>query len=174
MHINAAQRPTLPNVPVERLFTDPFNSKRITMKSVLKTAAALSLMAATVGSAWAQGYNRAEFLDFSTPSLIASDDAKKIMDSVIPEKLWKIYSPKKYVFISQVEGGITPAGICAVTARVMLMPLTPAAKAVLFRPQQVATAFDAVPSSTADQCKATAAEKLKEATTAVVSSLVKS
>jgi len=88
--------------------------------------------------------------------------------------LWKVYSPKKYVFISQVEGGITPSGICAITARVMLMPLTPTAKAGLFRPRQVATAFDAVPSSTAAQCKATAAEKLKKATTAAVSSLIKS
>jgi hypothetical protein len=153
---------------------DHFNLEIIAMKSVLKTTAVLGLLAATVSAAWAQGFNRAEYLDFSTPSLIAADDAKKIMDSVIPEKVWKIYSPKKFVFISQVEGGITPTGICAVTARVMLMPLTPTAKAVLFRPRQVATAFDAVPSSTEAQCKATAAEKLKEATTAVVSSLVKS
>lgn len=144
------------------------------MKSVLKSTAVLALLAAAANAAWAQGYNRAEYLDFSTPSLMSEADAKKIMDSVIPEKVWKIYSPKKYVFISQVEGGITPAGICAITARVMLMPLTPTAKAVLFRPQQVATAFDALPSATSEQCKAAAAVKLKEATTAVVSSLVKS
>ena len=53
------------------------------------------------------------------------------------------------------------------------MPLTAAAKAVLFRPQKMATAFDAVPNSSTDACKALARDKLKEATAAVASGIVK-
>jgi hypothetical protein len=63
---------------------------------------------------------------------------------------------------------------CVVSARVMLVPLTATAKAVLFRPQKMATAFDAAQSSSTEQCQALAREKLKESTTAVVSALVKS
>ena len=143
------------------------------MTIVLKSTAVLALLATVAGAAWAQGARNVELLDYSTRSLISEETAKKVMGDLIPEKLWKVYPASKYVFISQVEGGITSAGACAVTARVMLMPLTPTAKAVLFRPQKTATTFDALPTATADQCKAAAAEKLKEATTAVVSALVK-
>jgi hypothetical protein len=142
------------------------------MKHALKSIAALVLLA-TAGAAWAQGARNVEVLDYSTRSLISEDAAKKIVDAVIPAKVWRVYPASKYVFVSQVEGGLTTAGICAVTARVMLMPLTPTAKAVLFRPHKIATTFDAVPSATAEQCRNVAAEKLKEATTAVVSALVK-
>jgi hypothetical protein len=60
-----------------------------------------------------------------------------------------------------------------VAARVILMPLTGAAKAVLFRPQKTATAFDAVPGANLDRCRDVARAKLKEATVAVVSAIVK-
>ncbi len=143
------------------------------MSIVLKSTAVLVLLATMAGGAWSQGARNVELLDYSTRSLISDEAAKKVMAELIPEKLWKVYPASKYVFISQVEGGITPAGACAVTARVMLMPLTPTAKAVLFRPQKTATTFDALPAATADQCKAAAVAKLKEATTAVVSGLVK-
>jgi hypothetical protein len=47
--------------------------------------------------------------------------------------------------------------------------------APLFRPlpKLTATAYDAVASSTTDKCKAMAKDKLKEATLAVVSTIVK-
>lgn len=144
------------------------------MTHALKSTAVLALLATLAATAGAQGARNVELLDYSTRSLISEDAAKKVMGELIPEKLWKVYPASKYVFISQVEGGITPAGACAVTARVMLMPLTPTAKAVLFRPQKTATTFDALPSATPAQCTAAAAEKLKEATRAVVSALVKS
>ncbi len=143
------------------------------MTYALKTTAVLALLATLAGSAWAQSARNVEMLDYSTRTLISEEAAKKVMGELIPEKLWKIYPATKYVFISQVEGGITPAGACAVTARVMLMPLTPTAKAVLFRPQKIATSFDALPAASMDQCKAAAALKLKEATSAVVAALVK-
>jgi hypothetical protein len=117
---------------------------------------------------------KTNFLDYSNDLLIDDATAKAVMNEGIPAKVWKIYPAAKYVFISQVEGGTTAAGTCVVTARVMLMPLTAAAKAVLFRPQKMATAFDAQPGVGSEACKGVAREKLKEATAAVVSSLVKS
>jgi hypothetical protein len=80
--------------------------------------------------------------------------------------------PFRRPLISQVEGGMKGT-TCVVSARVMLLPLTPTVKAVLFRPQKTATAFDAAVNSSTDACKAMAKDKLKEATEAVVSALVK-
>ena len=76
--------------------------------------------------------------------------------------------------VSLVEGGLTSNKTCVVTARVMLLTVTPAMKAVLLRPQKTAIAFDAVAASSTDGCRAVAKDKLKEATIAVVSALVKS
>jgi hypothetical protein len=139
------------------------------MTHVLKLTAAL-LLAPT---AWAADPPKTNLMDFSTPALISGDAAKKLMDDNIPARVWKLFPASKYTFISQVEGGMTSSGACVVTARVMLMPLTPTAKAVLFRPQKTATTFDTLPAATAAQCATLAQDKLKEATVAVVSSLVK-
>ena len=140
------------------------------MTHALKLTAALLLLAPTV---WAADPPKTNLLDFSTPALIAGDAAKKLMGENIPARVWKLFPASKYTFISQVEGGITSGGACVVTARVMLMPLTPTTKAVLFRPQKVATTFDMLPTATAAQCTTLAQDKLIEATAAVVSSLVK-
>jgi hypothetical protein len=125
-------------------------------------------------AAWAADAKpKTNFFDHSNALLIDAATAKAVMDENIPAKVWKINPASKYTFISQVEGGMK-GSTCVVTARVILTPLTPTAKAVLFRPQKTATAFDAVPNSSSDACKAVAKEKLKEATLSVVSSLVKS
>ncbi|HSQ72480.1 MAG TPA: hypothetical protein VLM87_08670 [Rubrivivax sp.] len=133
---------------------------------------AAPLLALAVASAAAQPQKR--FMDHSNARLIDEATALAVMDANIPERVWKIYPSRSYIFTSQVEGGITPAGTCVVAARVILLPLTGAAKAVLFRPQKTATAFDAVPNAGLDQCQALARDKLKEATLAVVSAIVKS
>jgi hypothetical protein len=162
------------------------------MKHALKTTAALSLLAfwatlpalaqtppAAASAPKASAAPKAakapktNLIDYSSGALIDAAGAKDVMTANIPAKVWALYPASKYAFISQVEGGVTTGGTCVVTARVMLVPLTGTVKAVLFRPQKTATAFDAAPSSGADQCKALARDKLKEATTAVVSSLVK-
>ena len=112
-------------------------------------------------------------VDHSNALLIGADAAKAVMAENIPAKVWKIYPASKYAFISQVEGGMK-GSTCVVAARVMLVPLTPTAKAVLFRPEKTATAFDALVNSSTEACQTLAREKLKEATGAVVSALVKS
>jgi hypothetical protein len=85
----------------------------------------------------------------------------------------KVYPASKWGFVSQVEGGITQTGTCVITARVMMMQLTPTVKAMLFRPAKTATTFDAQPNASADQCKALARTKLQEAVQSVASSLAK-
>jgi len=116
---------------------------------------------------------KTNFIDHSSRALIDEATAKKLMDDNIPARVWKVYPAAQYVFVSQVEGGMTAAGICVVTARTMLMTITPAMKAPLFRPQKTTTAFDAQPGATGEQCKTLARDKLVEATKAIVTSLVK-
>lgn len=111
-------------------------------------------------------------MDHSNASLISADEATKVMDENIPEKAWKIVKGSQYVWLSQVEGGMN-GSTCVVTARVMVLPLTATLNAPLFRPKNTATTFDAAANSTADACKALAKVKLKEATLAVASSVVK-
>ncbi|MDP2007417.1 MAG: hypothetical protein Q8K45_17220 [Rubrivivax sp.] len=111
-------------------------------------------------------------VDHSNALLISPDAAKAVMADNLPAKVFKIYPASRFAFISQVEGGMKGA-TCVVSARVMLVPLTAAAKAVLFRPQKMATAFDAVPNSSTEACKTLARDKLKEATQAVASGIVK-
>jgi hypothetical protein len=122
-------------------------------------------------SAWAAG-PKTHLVDHSSAALIDEAAAKAVLSETIPARVWKLYPAGKFAFSSQVEGGIK-GGTCIVTARVMLLPVTPTLKAVLFRPQKTATAYDALPNASVEQCKALALDKLKEATLAVVSDLVK-
>jgi hypothetical protein len=122
--------------------------------------------------AFAELPRKAQLLDFSNSALIDSASAKALLAEGIPAKVWKVYPASKWAFVSQVEGGVTSGGVCVVTARVMMVPLTTTVKAVLFRPEKIATAFDSA-SGGPDACKQLAKAKLSEATQSVVSSLVK-
>ncbi len=117
---------------------------------------------------------KTNLIDHSNAALIEADAARALMAEHIPAKVWRLYPASKYTFLSQVEGGLTASRTCVVSARVMLLPLTATVRAVLFRPQKTATAFDAQPDSSTEQCRALARDKLKEATGAVVSALVRS
>jgi hypothetical protein len=139
-----------------------------------RTAASLSAVLIGIfgcSTVWA-AEPKTNLTDHSTDLLIDADTAKQVMGENIPAKVWKLYPASKYTFVSQVEGGMNGT-TCVVSARVMLLPLTPTMKAILFRPQKTATAFDSIANSNTDACKALARTKLKEATTAVVSALVK-
>lgn len=137
----------------------------------MKKAVLLSTLVLACAGAWA-AEPKTNFIDHSSGLLIDADTAKQVMGENIPDKVWKLFPASKYVFISQVEGGMKGT-TCVVAARVMLVPLTAVAKAVLFRPQKTATAFDAAVNSSTEACKAMAKDKLKEASLAVVSALVK-
>jgi hypothetical protein len=111
-------------------------------------------------------------LDLSSEALIDAASARSVVGDAIPASIWRLYPSSKWGFFSQVEGGFTSDKICVVTARVMLAPLT-VTNGVIMRPAKRAMAFDAKPNATQDECKAIARAKLREATDAVVSSLVK-
>jgi hypothetical protein len=134
------------------------------------------LSTALTGPVQAQSTVKTNLIDHSNDTLIDEATAKAVLTENIPAKVWKIHSPRNYTFVSQVEGGLNAAKTCVVTARVMVLPLTAAMKAPMFRPlpKLTATAYDAAANSSTDQCKALAKDKLKEATLAVVSSIVKS
>jgi hypothetical protein len=112
-------------------------------------------------------------IDLSSAALIDGAGARAVLVAAIPSSVWKLYPPAKWGFVSQVEGGFTPDRICVVTARVMLAPLT-VTNGVILRPVKRATAFDAKPNATQEECRAIARDKLKEAADGVVSSLVRS
>ena len=125
-------------------------------------------------AAWAAGPAvKTNLIDHSNHNLITAAEAQTVMGDNLPAKVWRLHPPSKYAFISQVEGGMKGT-TCVVAARVMLVPLTSTARAVLFRPQEMATAFDSLPNSSTDACKGLARDKLKEATQAVASSIAKS
>jgi len=111
-------------------------------------------------------------VDLSSEQLIDAAEARKLVASEIPAVVWKLYPQRKWGFVSQVLGGFTSDKICVVTARVMLAPLT-VTNGIILRPAMRATAFDAKPNATQEECKAMARAKLQEAVEGVVSSLVK-
>jgi hypothetical protein len=114
------------------------------------------------------------FLDHSSAAVMDSKTALAIMAEGFTSKVLKVYPASKFGFVSQVEGGITGNGTCVITARVMMMQLSPTLKVMLFRPQETSTTFEAQAGSNAEQCKQLAKSKLQEAVKSVASSLVKS
>lgn len=101
-----------------------------------------------------------------------------LIDEATAEKLWKtntsarvlkLYPSRKFRFVSEVGGGFNEAKLCVVSARAMLMPLR--GSAVVYQPVKSATAFDAVPSLSREQCQDLARTKLIEAIQSVEAAL---
>ena len=111
-------------------------------------------------------------LDHSTDAVMDKTAAQAIWTEGLAgktAKLNKLYPTKRWGFVSEVEGGFNQAKTCVVTARVMMMPVS--GKSLLFKPSKTATAFDALPNATREQCQDAAKAKLKEAVQGVLSSL---
>ena len=124
---------------------------------VLAAVAALTAVAATTQPLREP---KSMLLDQSSEELIDASAAKALVEAHVPAKVWKLYPRAHWTFLSQVTGGMTTDGNCVVSARVVLLPRTGTVRAVLWRPKEVATAFDAKPGATLDQCKALARAKL--------------
>jgi hypothetical protein len=141
--------------------------KTILLPALLFSLAASPLMAADPP--------KTNLIDHSNSGLIDEASAKAVLTEALSERVLKIHPPSRYAFMSQVEGGLNAARTCVVTARVMVLPLTATVRAPLFRPlpRLTATAFDAVPNSSTEQCRALAKDKLKEATGAIISNIIK-
>jgi uncharacterized membrane protein len=145
------------------------------------TAALAACMALSLPPAMAQDMTphsrnvKTNLLDHSNSNLISSDAAKAVLTDNIPARVWRIHSPGSYAFLSQVEGGLTSQRTCVITARVVVLPLTGTLNVPMWRPvpKMTATAFDSQANSSTEQCQGVAREKLREATLAIVSGIVK-
>lgn len=142
------------------------------MRTVITFAAAMVTAAAGAQTTTASKPIKPVLIDHSIERLIDAKTARAILADNIPARVWKLYPASKWGWASQVEGGMTGGNVCVVTARAMMAPLT-VAKHVIFKPEKMATTFDAIPNATAEQCQKLARDKLKEAVEGVVSSLVK-
>jgi len=124
------------------------------------------------GTAVAAPPPKAVLVDHSMATLIESKAAIAMLGESIPARVWKLYPANKWGYVTQVEGGFTASGTCVVTARTMIMALTPTLKVMMFRPYKTATAFDALPGASKEACRDLAKQKLQESINGVVSSLV--
>lgn len=113
------------------------------------------------------------FVDKSSETLMDAATARAMFGDAATMRLAKLYPPKIWGFATQVEGGITANTTCVVTARVMLLPRNNPRNSnlMLFKPEQMATAFDARPQATEAQCRDLAKAKLREAIDGLTSAL---
>ena len=111
-------------------------------------------------------------VDKSASFLIDDASAEQLWKDNLPARVKKLYPANRWQFVSDVGGGFTSAKTCVIAARAMLLPLR--GKDVMFAPVKSATAFDAAPGLSKEQCQELARSKLKEAIQSVVSALVAS
>ncbi len=150
-------------------------------RAVLSSLLAPALLGFAVGALaqadvpHSRDVKKTNLLDHSNSNLIDTATAKAVLTDNIPARVWKIHKPGDFAFLSQVEGGLNAQRTCVVTARVMLLPLTGTLNVPMWRPlpKMTATAYDAQVNSSTEQCKAVAKDKLKEATLAIASGIVK-
>lgn len=113
--------------------------------------------------------------DHSSEPLMSKAEAVRILQAQVDDsqrvRVRKLYPASKWGFVTQVEGGFTPDKICVVTARVMMVPRSMGGRLV-FAPKESATTFAAQPGATVEQCRAVAADKLTEASRALLTSLI--
>lgn len=126
-------------------------------------------------SAGASAASAPDYLFINKSSEVLIDDAtvKALFAEFVSAKMAKLYPANKWGFATQVEGGLTSGNTCVVTARVMLLqrnlPVT--TKLLLFKPERMATTFDALPNASSAQCRELAKNKLQEANQALRSVL---
>ena len=113
-------------------------------------------------------------VDKSATFLIDSAASEKVWRENTPARVTKLYPANKFRFVSEVGGGFTESKTCVVSAHVMLLPVVrlpvQGSKAV-YAPIKSATAFDAVPNLSREQCQELARAKLKDAIQSIASAL---
>lgn len=112
--------------------------------------------------------------DQSANFLIDAPAAEKLWKENTPARVTKLYPTKKFRFVSEVTGGFNEGKTCVVTARAMLLPvvmLPVQGSKLVYAPVKSATAFDAAPNLSREQCQALARDKLKDAIQSVTSAL---
>jgi hypothetical protein len=116
-------------------------------------------------------------MDDSANFLIDRAAAEQLWKDTVPARVVKLYPRRKFRFVSEVTGGFTESKTCVVTARAMLLPvvfLPVQGTKVVYAPIKSATAFDAVPSLSREQCQGLARARLKDAIQSIASALAAS
>ncbi len=116
-------------------------------------------------------------LDGSSGYLIDAAATEKVWAENTPARVKKLYPRKKFRFVSEVTGGFNEGKTCVVTARAMLLPvvmLPVQGSKVVYAPVKSATAFDAAPGLSREQCQELARGKLKDAVQSLASALAAS
>ena len=141
----------------------------------MKTRPGLALVLAMASAcAFAQEPSAYLFFNRSTTALMDDTTAKALFDETVSPKLTKLYPPQNWGFVTQVQGGITPDNACVVTASVLMLPRNRphATELLLFKPEQTASTFAALPAGSAAQCAELARNKLREAHRAMLATLL--
>lgn len=142
------------------------------IRAALRQSALACLLALAAG---ANAASLPEYLLINKSAEPLIDDAtvKALFADFVSARMGRLYPPGKWGFSVQVEGGVTPPGTCVVTARVMLLQrnLPATTGLLLFKPERMATAYDALPNATGQQCRDLAKAKLRESLDALRSVL---
>lgn len=113
-------------------------------------------------------------VDQSASFLIDSATSERLWEENTPARVKKLYPIRKFRFVSEVGGGFNEGKLCVVSARAMMLPVVrlpiQGLKAI-YAPIKTATAFDAVPNLSREQCQTLARTKLKDAIQSVASAL---
>ena len=116
-------------------------------------------------------------VDQSGSFLIDSAVSEKLWEANLPARVKALYPVRKFRFASEVGGGFNEAKLCIVSARAMMLPVVrlpiQGLKAI-YAPIKSATAYDAVPNLSREQCQALARSKLKDAIQSVAAALAAS
>ena len=146
------------------------------MKSgVATTSAYLLILLLATSHAFAATAPKPISVDRSGSSLIDAATSERIWKENTPARVAKLYPTRKFRFVSEIVGGFNDAKTCVVSARAMLLPvvlLPVQGSKIVYEPVKTATAFDAAPGLSREQCQALARDKLKEAVQSVTGALV--
>ena len=116
-------------------------------------------------------------VDQSGSFLIDSTTSEKLWEANLPARVKALYPVRKFRFVSEVGGGFNEAKLCVVSAHVMMLPVVrlpiQGLKAI-YAPIKSATAYDAVPNLSREQCQALARGKLQDAIQSIAAALAAS
>ena len=95
----------------------------------------------------------------------AAEIAKSAWVENTTVKITKLYSPKTWGFLTEVDGGFDKDNSCVVTARVTMLPFGSGLnrKDLMYKPKKTVATFGTTPNSSKEQCVELATAKLKEA-----------
>ena len=116
-------------------------------------------------------------IDQSGSFLIDSAASEKLWEANLPARVKALYPVRKFRFVSEVGGGFNEAKLCVVSAHAMMLPvvrLPVQGLKAIYAPIKSATAYDAVPNLSREQCQALARSKLQDAIQSVAAALAAS